>query len=76
MFLKLEKKHVTDDQEIAGTTAKSDKKGEEIQLSIFQLEDPLLERIRDDIMRLDINTLTPVEALMKLNEIKNLLKKY
>lgn len=72
----LEKKHVTDDQEIAGTTAKSDKKGEEIQLSIFQLEDPLLERIRDDIMRLDINTLTPVEALMKLNEIKNLLKKY
>jgi len=72
----LEKKHVTDDQEIAGATAKSDKKGEEIQLSIFQLEDPLLERIRDDIMRLDINTLTPVEALMKLNEIKNLLKKY
>jgi len=72
----LEKKHVTDDQEGGIQTAKSEKKGEEIQLSFFQLDDPLLERIRDDIMNLNINTLTPVEALMKLNEIKNLLKKY
>ncbi len=72
----LEKKHVTDDQEGGVQTVKMDKKGEEIQLSFFQLDDPLLERIRDDIMNLNINTLTPVEALMKLNEIKNLLKKY
>ncbi len=72
----LEKKHVTDDQENGNTSSKSDKKGEDIQLSFFQLDDPLLERIRDDIMALDINTLTPVEALMKLNEVKNLLKKY
>jgi DNA mismatch repair protein MutS len=72
----LEKKHVTDDQENGNNEAPFSKKGEEIQLSFFQLDDPLLERIRDDIMGLDINTLTPVEALMKLNEIKNLLKKY
>jgi len=42
-----------------------------MQLSFFQLADPLLERIREDIMSLDINTLTSVEALMKLNEINN-----
>lgn len=45
------------------------------QLSFIQLNDPLLEQIRDDILDTDINTLTPVEALLKLNEIKNLLKK-
>lgn len=45
-----------------------------MQLSFFQLDDPLLEQIRDEIIHLDINTLTPVEALMKLNEIKRLLK--
>jgi len=72
----LEKKHVTDDQENGSISQKTTQKGDDIQLSFFQLDDPLLERIRDDIMALDINTLTPVEALMKLNEIKNLLKKY
>jgi DNA mismatch repair protein MutS len=44
------------------------------QLSFIQLDDPLLQRIKEDIMNTDINTLTPVEALMKLNEIKKLLK--
>ena len=43
---------------------------DEMQLSFFKLDDPILEDIRKDIQRLDINTLTPVEALMKLNEIK------
>ena len=76
ILAQLEKKHVTDDQDHNSISSKTDKKTDEIQLSIFQLEDPLLERIRDDIMNLNINTLTPVEALMKLNEIKNLLKKY
>ncbi|MEO8066536.1 MAG: DNA mismatch repair protein MutS [Flavobacteriales bacterium] len=47
--------------------------GKELQLSIFQLDDPALERIRDEINALDIDTLTPVEALMKLNEIKRLV---
>ncbi len=45
------------------------------QLSFIQLNDPLLEEIRDDILHTDIDTLTPVEALMKLNEIKRLLNK-
>lgn len=47
----------------------------ESQLSFFKLDDPLLEEIRDEIIHLDINTLTPVEALMKLNEIKRMLTK-
>ncbi|HAD97659.1 MAG TPA: DNA mismatch repair protein MutS [Cryomorphaceae bacterium] len=44
--------------------------GDEMQLSFFKLDDPILESIREDVKNLDINTLTPVEALMKLNEIK------
>lgn len=44
-----------------------------MQLSFFQVDDPVLSRIKDEILRMDINTLTPVEALMKLNEIKKLL---
>jgi DNA mismatch repair protein MutS len=47
--------------------------GKELQLSIFQLDDPALERIREEIAALDIDTLTPVEALLKLNEIKRLV---
>ena len=49
--------------------------GSGIQLSFIQLDDPLLQQIKEDILNTEINTLTPVEALMKLNEIKNLLKK-
>ncbi|NOR75423.1 MAG: DNA mismatch repair protein MutS [Draconibacterium sp.] len=45
---------------------------EGIQLSIFQLDDPVLKQIRDEIAGLDINNLTPIEALNKLNEIKKL----
>ena len=43
------------------------------QLSFIQLDDPLLLQIKEDILNMDINTLTPVEAFMKLNEIKKLL---
>ncbi len=46
------------------------KSAEDLQLSFFKLDDPILETIREDIKGLDINTLTPVEALMKLSEIK------
>lgn len=46
---------------------------DDMQLSIFQLDDPTLAQIRDEIINIDIDTLTPVEALMKLNEIKNIL---
>ena len=48
---------------------------EEMQMSFFNLDDPLLEEIKDEILDLDINTLTPIEALMKLNEIKRMLTK-
>ncbi|HNA34360.1 MAG TPA: hypothetical protein PL106_14630, partial [Flavobacteriales bacterium] len=44
----------------------------EPQLSIFQLDDPALEGIRAQLERIDIDTLTPVEALLKLNEIKRM----
>ncbi|VAW27261.1 DNA mismatch repair protein MutS, partial [hydrothermal vent metagenome] len=47
---------------------------DDFQLSFIQLDDPLLQQIKQDILNTDIDTLTPVEALMKLNEIKNLLK--
>ena len=43
-----------------------------MQLSFFQLNDPVLEQIHEQLVSIDINTLTPVEALMKLNEIKKL----
>jgi DNA mismatch repair protein MutS len=44
----------------------------DMQLSFFQLNDPVLEQIREELVSIDINVLTPVEALMKLNEIKKL----
>lgn len=44
-----------------------------IQLSFFQLDDPVLESIRDELMKIDINSLTPIEALMKLNNIKKMI---
>lgn len=48
---------------------------EEMQLSFFKLDDPLLEELREEILELDIDTLTPVEALMKLNEIQRMLQR-
>ena len=48
---------------------------EEMQLSFFQLDDPLLENIKEEILATNIDTLTPIEALMKLNEIKRMLMK-
>lgn len=46
---------------------------EGMQLSFFQLDDPVLSLIRDEILKMDINNLTPVEALNKLNEIKRII---
>jgi DNA mismatch repair protein MutS len=69
MLKKLEKSH--SGEELGDKLSTSDA---EMQLSFFQLDDPLLEQIRDEILHLDIDRLTPVEALMKLNEIKRLLK--
>lgn len=67
---KLEQSHGS--EEISATIKKSEP---EPQLSFFNLDDPLLEQIKEEIIHLDINTLTPVEALMKLNEIKRMLSK-
>jgi DNA mismatch repair protein MutS len=46
---------------------------EGIQLSMFQLDDPVLKAVRDEILGLNIDNLTPVEALLKLNEIKKIV---
>jgi DNA mismatch repair protein MutS len=67
---KLEKSHSSEE-----LTDKLKSTQDEMQLSFFNLDDPLLEEIKEEILDLDINTLTPVEALMKLNEIKRLLTK-
>ena len=45
-----------------------------VQLSFFQLDDPVLSQIRDELLHLDVNNLTPLEALNKLNDIKKILK--
>ncbi len=56
-------------QQLASKTkSKSD-----YQLSFFQLNDPVLEQVKDELLKTDINTLTPIEALMKLNDIKRLI---
>lgn len=67
----LESSHVN--EKISDKTKKITQ--ENMQLSFFQLDDPILEAIREELMGIDINTLTPVEALMKLNEIKRKLGK-
>jgi DNA mismatch repair protein MutS len=76
ILVQLEKSH--NHEELSGkksTRKKISSKSDEYQLSFIQLEDPLLLQIKEDILATDINTLTPVEALMKLNEIKRLLGK-
>lgn len=67
---KLEKSHSSDE-----LTDKVKTIDDDLQLSFFNLDDPLLENIKDEILHIDIDTLTPVEALMKLNEIKRMLVK-
>jgi len=72
ILIKLEKNHETE----LSSTSTSEKMSaitEQSQLSFFQLDDPILEQIRDEIINIEINSLTPVEALMKLNEIKKMI---
>jgi DNA mismatch repair protein MutS len=66
----LEKTHAQVGEKQSGTGGKNKKN--EMQLSFFQLNDPVLEQIHEQLIQIDINTLTPVEALMKLHEIKKL----
>lgn len=72
LLVELEKKNTSADnkesiQEL-GKEVEND-----FQLSFFQLDDPVLENIKEELTKIDINTLTPVEALIKLNEIKNMV---
>ncbi|MET3030285.1 DNA mismatch repair protein MutS [Flavobacterium johnsoniae] len=69
LLKKLEKNHSSD--ALNGIKSAND----EMQMSFFNLDDPLLEEIKEEILSLDINAITPVEALMKLNEIKRMLVK-
>ncbi len=79
---KLEKDHelelsevetVNSSDEAIDTMTSKTKSKSDYQLSFFQLNDPVLEQVKDELIKTDINTLTPVEALMKLNDIKRLI---
>ena len=71
MLKKLEQSHSS--EEIKDKLNQAQK--EDIQMSFFKLDDPLLEDIKEEILTTNIDTLTPIEALMKLNEIKRMLTK-
>ena len=62
-----------DDLSVSGGMSITPQNNKDMQLSFFQLNDPILNKIKEDVLAIDINTLTPVEALLKLNEIKSLL---
>jgi DNA mismatch repair protein MutS len=69
LLKKLEKNH--SNEVLEGIKTEKD----DMQMSFFNLDDPLLEEIREEILNLDINTLTPIEAMMKLNELKRMVSK-
>jgi len=73
---KLEQSHSNEEltRKTKGKPTKSKPK-DDFQLSFIQLDDPVLLQIKEDILNIDIDTLTPVEALMKLNEIKKVIGK-
>jgi DNA mismatch repair protein MutS len=79
LLKKLEKDHSS--EVLSGIKSSKDgsslkgEQAEQMQMSFFNLDDPLLEEIKEEILNLDINTITPMEALMKLNEIKRMLTK-
>ncbi len=67
MLKKLEESHSTDKEVLK-------KNDSELQLSFFNLDNPKLEKLKEDLLSLNIDELTPIEALIKLNEIKRILK--
>ncbi|NBU81671.1 MAG: DNA mismatch repair protein MutS [Flavobacteriaceae bacterium] len=79
LLKKLEKNHSSESlsgvKSVKNASSLNGEQVQQMQLNIFNLDDPLLEEIREVIMNLDINTLTPIEALMKLNELKRMLQK-
>jgi DNA mismatch repair protein MutS len=62
-----------EDHQLSRPVADLAEKREGLQLSFFQLDDPVLKQIRDEIRSVDINNLTPIEALNKLNEIRKMI---
>jgi len=73
MLVQLEESHEVDKKSSVKEKVKKAVNSPDMQLSFFQMNDPVLENIRDELISIDINTLTPVEALMKLNEIKKIV---
>ncbi len=73
ILAQLEKSHSSEELTQKVSSKKNKSFSDDYQLSFIQLDDPLLQKIKEDILNTDINTLTPVEALMKLNEIKKML---
>jgi DNA mismatch repair protein MutS len=71
MLSHLEKSHASEDIQAKLKTASQ----KDFQLSFINLDDPLLEEIKEEILGTNIDTLTPIDALMKLNEIKRMLIK-
>ena len=72
MLKELESSHNMSGKKQLKERVKEAVSSDSMQLSFFQLNDPVLEQIREELVAIDINTLTPVEALMKLNEIKKI----
>ncbi|MFL2571333.1 MAG: DNA mismatch repair protein MutS [Parvicellaceae bacterium] len=68
MLSQLEESHGLENKKKTPVSA-----NDELQLSFFQLDDPVLSQVKKEITKIDIDTLTPIEALMKLNEIKKLV---
>ena len=73
MLVQLEESHDVDKKSNTKEKVQKAVNSPDMQLSFFQMNDPVLENIRDELISIDINTLTPVEALMKLNDIKKIV---
>lgn len=73
ILAKLEASSNRGEMKSAPTTDIADSR-EGVQLSFFQLDDPVLSQVRDEILGIDVNNLTPIEALNKLNDIKRIVK--
>ena len=73
MLVQLEESHDVDKKSSTKEKVQKAVNSPDMQLSFFQMNDPVLENIRDELISIDINTLTPVEALMKLNDIKKIV---